>query len=55
MQLVFLSVCLLRVSDPAVLQDPQAETTGRRVRIAEDVLVLRVDYVSIKSTLPGVW
>ena len=28
---------------------------GRRVRIAADVPVLRVDYVSIKSTLPGVW
>lgn len=43
------------ICDPAALPDPQAETTGNRVRIAEDVPVLRVDYVSIKSTLPGVW
>ena len=30
-------------------------TTGNRVPIAENVPGLRVDYVSIKSTLPGVW
>lgn len=43
------------IRDPAALQVPQAEITGNRVRIAEDVPVLRVNYVSIKSTLPGVW
>ena len=39
---------------PPPLQDPQSEAAGNRVRIAEDVPVLRLDHVSIKSTLPGV-
>jgi hypothetical protein len=36
-------------------KDPQAETTGNRLQIAEDVPVLWVDYLAVKSTLPGVW
>jgi hypothetical protein len=35
--------------------DAQAETTGRGVWITEDVSVLRIDYVSIKGNLFGVW
>ena len=30
-------------------------TTDRRVRIAKDVPVLRVDHISIKGMLLGVW
>jgi hypothetical protein len=47
-----LACCAIR--DPAALQDPQAETTGRAVRITENVPVLRVDHISIKGMLPGV-
>jgi hypothetical protein len=43
------------VRDPGALQDGQAETTGRRVRITEDVPVLRVDHISAKTMLLGVW
>ena len=48
-----LACCAIR--DPAALQDPQAETTDRRVRITEDVPVLWVDHISIKGMLLGVW
>jgi hypothetical protein len=42
------------VRDSGVLQDAQA-TTGRRVRITKDVPVLRIDHISIKGMLLGVW
>jgi hypothetical protein len=35
--------------------DTQAETTGRRIRITKDVPILRIDHISIKGKLPGVW
>jgi hypothetical protein len=41
-------------SDPAALQDAQAATTGPRVRITEDVPILRIDHISIKGRLFGV-
>jgi hypothetical protein len=52
--------CFLRFADcglhaPAALPDAQAETTDRRVRITKDVPVLRIDYISIKGMLFGVW
>ncbi len=43
------------VHDPAAPLDSQAETTGRGVWITEDVSVLRIDHVSIKGKLLGVW
>jgi hypothetical protein len=43
------------VRDPAVLQEAQAETTDRGVRIAKDVSVLRIDRISIKGMLLGGW
>jgi hypothetical protein len=42
-------------SDPAAVQDSQAETTGRWVRITKDVPVLRIDHISIQGMLLGVW
>ena len=52
--------CFLRapdcaVHDPAALQDAQAETTDRPIRITKDVPVLRIDHISIQGTLLGVW
>jgi hypothetical protein len=41
--------------DPAAPLDAQAETTGRRVSITKDVPILRIDNVSIKGKLLGVW
>ena len=41
--------------DPAAPPDAQAETTGRRIRITKDVPILRIDHVSIKGKLFGVW
>jgi hypothetical protein len=41
--------------DPGAAPAPQTETTGRRVPITKDVPVLRIDYLSIKGKLLGVW
>jgi hypothetical protein len=41
--------------DPAAPPDAQAETTGRRIWITKGVPILRVDHVSIKGKLLGVW
>jgi hypothetical protein len=41
--------------DPGVLLDAQAETTDHRVSITKDVPILRIDHISIKSPLLGVW
>jgi hypothetical protein len=41
--------------DPAAPLEAQAETTGRRVSITKDVPILRIDHVSIKDKLLGVW
>lgn len=54
------SQCFLRsadgaVRDPAASVDAQAETTGRPVGIAKDVPILRIDHVSIKGKMHGVW
>jgi len=35
--------------------DAQAEAAGRPGGIAKDVPILRIDHVSIKGTLHGVW
>jgi hypothetical protein len=43
------------VRDYVVPVDAQGETTGRGVWITEDVSVLRIDHVSIKGKLFGVW
>src|SRR5258708_39773368 len=44
-----------RVVHDLAAVDAQAETTGCGVRITENVSVVRVDHVSIKGNLPGVW
>jgi hypothetical protein len=41
--------------DPAASLDAQTETTDHRVSIAKDVPSLRIDHISTKGTLPGVW
>ena len=41
--------------DPAAPLDAQAETTNRRIRNTENVPVLRIDHISTKSSLFGVW
>jgi hypothetical protein len=43
------------VHDSAALLDAQAETSDYRVSITKDVPVMRIDHVSIKGKLPGVW
>jgi hypothetical protein len=43
------------VHDPAASLDAQTETTDHRVSIAKDVPVLRIDHISTKSPLLGVW
>jgi hypothetical protein len=42
------------VGDSGVLQDAQA-AKDRRVRITKNVPVLRIDHISIKGMLLGVW
>jgi len=51
----FLRSAYRPLHDPAAPLDAQAETTGRRVSITEDVPVLRIDHVPIKGELLGVW
>jgi hypothetical protein len=41
--------------DSAAPQDAQAETTARRIRITNDVPILRIDHISIETMLLGVW
>jgi len=41
--------------DPAAPLDAKNETGDDRVSIAEDVSVLRIDHISTKSSLLGVW
>jgi hypothetical protein len=41
--------------DPAASQDAQAETTTSRVSITKDLPILRIDHISAKSPLLGVW
>jgi hypothetical protein len=43
------------VHDPADSEDAQAETTRHRVRTAKDVPIMRIDHVSIKGKLYGMW
>jgi hypothetical protein len=44
------------VHDSAALPDAQAETADRRpMRITKDVPILRLDHISTKSALLGVW
>jgi hypothetical protein len=43
------------VHDPAAPRDAQVETADHRVSITKDVPVLRIDHISIKGQLPGVW
>jgi hypothetical protein len=53
-QHLFRSACCA-IHYPAGLRDAQAETTDGRVQITKDVSVLRLDHVSIKDILLGVW
>jgi len=41
--------------DPAAPLDAQGGTTNRRVRNTENMPVLRIDHISTKSSLLGVW
>jgi hypothetical protein len=41
--------------EPAGSLDPQVDATDRGASITKDVPVLRIDYVSIKGQLFGVW
>jgi hypothetical protein len=43
------------VHDPAAPLDAQVETTDCGVSITKDVPILRIDHVSIKGKLLGVW
>ena len=43
------------VHDSVASLDVRAETTGSPVGIAEDVPVVRIDYISIAGKLHGVW
>ena len=51
----FLRSAYRPLHDPAAPLDSQAETTGRRVSITKDVPILRIDHLSIKGKLLGVW
>src|SRR6201981_267277 len=51
----FLRSAYCAVCDPAALQDTEAETTGRRVWVTEDVSFVRIDNISAKSMLLRVW
>jgi hypothetical protein len=51
----FLRFAYRDVHDPGAPLDAQGGTTGREVWIAKDVPILRIDHVSTKVTLPGVW
>jgi hypothetical protein len=50
----FLRFACGSVHDPAAAVDAQTETTSRRIRITEDVPILRIDHISIKDKLLGV-
>ena len=52
---VFIGLLILSIHDPAGPQNPQAETTGRRVSITKNVSPLRIDYIPAESSLLGVW
>jgi hypothetical protein len=43
------------IRDPAALPDAQVETTDRHVPITENVPLLRIDHISTKGVLLGVW
>jgi hypothetical protein len=43
------------IHDPAALQDAQAESTDRPIRITKDVPSLRLDHISAQGMLLGVW
>ena len=51
----FLRIACRALHDLSAPLDSQAETTDCRVSITEDVPILRVDHVSIKGKLLGVW
>jgi hypothetical protein len=51
----FLRPAYRALHDPGVLLDAQAETTDHRVSITKDVPILRIDHISTKSPLLGVW
>jgi hypothetical protein len=43
------------VHDPAASMDVRAETKGSPVGIAKDLSVMRIDHISTKGKLHGVW
>jgi len=51
----FLRTAHPAVHDPTAPLDAQGETTCRRASITKDVPILRIDHVSIKGKLLGVW
>ncbi len=51
----FLRSAYCPLHDPAAPPNAQAETTGRRVSITKNLPILRIDHVSIKGKLLGVW
>ena len=51
---ISLGLLIALFGDSGALPDAQA-ATDRRVRITKDVPVLRVDHISIKGVLLGVW
>jgi hypothetical protein len=51
----FLRTACPALHGPSAALDARAETTGRGVWITEDVSVLRIDHVSTKGKLLGVW
>ncbi len=51
----FLQCADSTLRDPVALQDAQTETKDCRVRIAENVPILRADHISIKTMLLRVW
>jgi hypothetical protein len=51
----FLRCACSAVHDPAAPLGTQGETTNRRVRNTKNVPVLRIDHISTKSSLLGVW
>jgi hypothetical protein len=51
----FLRCAYRAFHDPPAPLDAQGETTNRRVRNTKNVPVLRVDHISTKPSLLGMW
>jgi len=51
----FLRAAYRALHDRAALLDAQGETTDHGVSITKDVPILRIDHLSAKNPLPGVW